>query len=70
MVSLLERKVVGLELSLDVRIAGIWSKAIGILFPLGFRPIPMRNNPILALVVSAGKDLGLQHITDKSLAIQ
>ena len=67
MASLLERKVAGSGLNRDVRIVGIWSKAIGILFLLGFRPIHIRNNPIRTLVAIAEKDLELQHITDKFL---
>ena len=65
MVSLLERKDVGSELSRDVRIVGIWSKAIGILFLWEFQPIHMRSNQIRTLVPSVEKDLESRHIMDK-----
>ena len=70
MASLLERKVIGSELNRDVRIAVIWSKAIGIWFLFNPRPARMINIQIHTLVASAEKGLELQHTTDKFLSSQ
>ena len=70
MALLLELKAIGSELNRDVRIAVIWSKAIGIWFLFNPRPVHMINIQIRILVASAEKDLELQHITDKFLSTQ